>query len=141
MPAPADPAAPLVVLFDGVCNLCNASVTWIIKRDKQARIRFAPLQSATGRRMMAQHHLPPDDLGSLVLIEDGRAFRESTAALRVARALRFPWPLLSVCLLLPRCLRDPVYRLIARNRHRLVPRDTTCPLPSAEWRDRFLPLS
>lgn len=130
-----------VVLFDGECGLCAASVRFILRRDPAARFRFAPLQSATGRRMMAQHHLPPDDLGSLVLIEDGRAFRESTAALRVARALRFPWPLLSVCLLLPRCLRDPVYRLIARNRHRLVPLDTTCPLPSAEWRDRFLPLS
>ena len=62
-----------VVLFDGECGLCAASVRFILRRDPAARFRFAPLQSATGRRMMAQHHLPPDDLGSLVLIEDGRA--------------------------------------------------------------------
>ena len=130
-----------VVLFDGACGLCAASARFILKRDPAARFHFAPLQSAIGRRLLEQHHLPPDDLRSLVLIEGYRAFRESTAALRIARGLRFPWPLLSVFMLLPRCLRDPIYRLIARNRHRFAPPPASCPLPDPEWRDRFLPLS
>ena len=126
------------LLFDGVCNLCNGSVQFILKRDTQGRFRFASLQSEAGRRLMTGHGLDPDALSSVVLIEDGRAYQESTAALRIARHLPGAWKLLRVLTIIPRPLRDAAYRLIARNRYRWFGKTETCWLPTPELRARFL---
>ena len=127
-----------IVLFDGVCNLCNGSVQFILKRDPRGTFRFASLQSEAGRSLMAGHGLDPGALSSVVLIEDGRAFEESSAALRIARHLPGPWKLLRVFAVVPRPLRDAVYRWIARNRYRWFGKTETCWLPTPELRARFL---
>lgn len=126
------------ILFDGVCNLCNGSVQFILRRDPGQRFRFASLQSEAGRRLVTGHGLDPDELSSVILIEDGRVYRESTAALRIARHLSGAWKLLRVFVLIPRPIRDAVYRLIARNRYRWFGKQETCWLPTPELRARFL---
>lgn len=127
-----------IVLFDGVCNLCNGSVQFILKRDPRGRFRFASLQSEAGRRLMTEHGLDPDALSSVVVIEDGRAWQESSAALRIARHLPGGWKLLRIFAVIPRPLRDAVYRLIARNRYRWFGKTETCWLPTPELKERFL---
>jgi predicted DCC family thiol-disulfide oxidoreductase YuxK len=129
---------PPIVLFDGVCNLCNGSVQFILKRDPQARFRFASLQSEAGKSLMTEHGLDPDALSSVVVIEDGQAWKESSAALRIARHLPGAWKLLRVFTVIPRPLRDAVYRLIARNRYRWFGRTEACWLPTPELKGRFL---
>lgn len=141
-----------VVLFDGVCNLCNAAVLFIIDRDPRGRFRFAPLQSdyatnlvaALGERLPEQAPVPPPASAPLpagdtiVLIEDGRVYQSSDAALRICGHLRGPWPLLSWFLVLPRGFRDWVYDLVARNRYRWFGRTESCRIPTPELRERFL---
>jgi len=127
-----------VVLFDGVCNLCNGSVQFILKRDPQGRFRFASLQSEPGRRLMTEHGLDPDALSSVVVVEEGRVWKESSAALRIARHLPGAWKLLRVFTLVPRPLRDAAYRLIARNRYRWFGKMEACWLPTPELKGRFL---
>lgn len=135
---PGMAAAPPIVLFDGVCNLCNGSVQFLLKRDREARFRFAALQSDTGRSLLAEHGLDPNALSSVVLIEDGKIWQESSAALRIARYLPGAWKLLRVFAAVPRPLRDAVYRWIARNRYRWFGKTETCWLPTPELKARFL---
>lgn len=127
-----------IVLFDGVCNLCSGSVQFLLKRDPEGRFRFAPLQSDAGRSLLAEHGLAVDSLSSVVLIEGGRVWQESAAALRIARHLRGPWKLLRIFVIVPRPLRDLVYRWIARNRYRWFGKAETCWLPTPELEERFL---
>ena len=130
-----------VVLFDGVCNLCNGSVRFVIERDPRKHFQFAPLQSATATRLIsgsADRLAMPD---SIVLVDDGRLYVRSEAALRIARRLRFPWPLLWVFMAVPRNLRDWVYDVIARHRYRWFGKRETCMVPSTEIRDRFLEMN
>ena len=140
MPAlPVPPAAPPpIVLFDGVCNLCTGSVQFILERDRRGLFRFASLQSEVGRRLLGEQGLDADALGSVVLIEDGQAFRESAAVLRIARHLPGAWKLLGAFLAVPRPLRDFVYRRIARNRYRWFGKTEACWLPTPELKARFL---
>lgn len=136
-----------LVLFDGDCNLCNNSVQFILKRDPLARFRFASLQSQAGRDAIAavsEGELPgsnppgsilPD---SIMLIRGRKLQMKSTAALAIARGLRFPWPLVSVFWLVPYPLRNLVYDWIARNRIRWFGRREECWVPTPELRARFL---
>jgi len=130
-------AGPLV-LFDGVCNLCNASVSFIIERDPAARFRFAPMQSEAGGALLRRHGLSTLDLESMVLIEGGRCYTRSAAALRIARRLAWPWKLLCGLLAVPAPLRDALYNWVARNRYRWFGRSETCRLPTPELARRFL---
>jgi predicted DCC family thiol-disulfide oxidoreductase YuxK len=125
-----------VLLFDGVCTLCNGFVRFVIERDPAGRFQFAPLQSAAAARLLGATARPLPD--SLVLLEDGRLFTRSTAALRVARGLRFPWPLAYVFVAVPRPVRDWVYDAVARNRYRWFGRREICMVPTPELRSRFL---
>jgi len=127
-----------IVLFDGVCNLCNGSVQFILKRDPQGRFRFASLQSDAGRSLMREHGLDPEALSSVVVIEDGQAWQESSAALRIARHLPGGWKLLRIFTVIPRPLRDAVYRWVARNRYRWFGKRSTCRLATPAERERFL---
>ncbi len=127
-----------VLLFDGVCNLCNASVNFIIDRDRGGDFRFAALQSDAGRQLLETHRLADANIDSVVLVEGDRAYIESTAALRAARLLGFPWSLLAALLVVPRPIRDWGYKLIARNRYRLFGRSESCRMPTEELRARFL---
>ncbi len=129
---------PPIILFDGVCHLCAWSVQFIIKRDPHSIFRFTSLQSDTGREITRQHGLDETALNSFILVENGHVWRESDAALRVCQHLPWPWHWLPVFLLIPRVLRDPVYRFIARNRYRWFGKSDTCMMPSPEMRGRFL---
>jgi predicted DCC family thiol-disulfide oxidoreductase YuxK len=136
--ANADEPAQNVVLFDGVCNLCNGWVRFVIARDPRARFRFASLQSSFGVEVLRRHCLAPDFLGSILLLERGVLFAKSDAVLRIAGGLRWPWPLLAVFRLVPRALRDVVYDWVARNRYRWFGKRESCPLPSPQHTARFL---
>ena len=127
-----------IVLFDGVCNLCNGSVQFLIKRDREALFRFASLQSETGQKLQADLGMDSQALDSVILVEDGRWYKESDAALRIARNLPGAWQLLTAFRIIPRPLRDAAYRLIARNRYRWFGKTETCWLPTPELRGRFL---
>jgi predicted DCC family thiol-disulfide oxidoreductase YuxK len=127
-----------IILFDGVCNLCEGSVRFVLKRDRGACFRFASLQSEVGRRFLEEHGLPPGGMASVVLIEDGSAYLRSDAALRVARRLSGPWRLLWAFRVLPRFVRDGVYDWIASHRYRWFGKHELCELPSPAHRERFL---
>jgi predicted DCC family thiol-disulfide oxidoreductase YuxK len=132
-------SSPPLILFDGVCNLCAGAVRFIIKHDPAAVFRFASLQSETGRRLLAKHGIDSTRIDSFVLVEDDVAYTESTAALRVARRLQGAWPLCFYGgILLPRLLRDPVYRFIARHRYQWFGKEESCMIPTPELRTRFV---
>jgi predicted DCC family thiol-disulfide oxidoreductase YuxK len=129
-----------LVLFDGVCNLCHGSVQFIIKRDPKDQFRFASLQSQGAAPFLALYKLDPSYLDSIVLIEGGRCYRDSTAALRVAKRLSRLWPLFFyIFIIVPRPLRDLVYKWIARNRYRWFGKqEDACWIPTPELRKKFL---
>jgi predicted DCC family thiol-disulfide oxidoreductase YuxK len=132
--------APAVILFDGVCNLCNGFVQFVIRHDAAGRFRLAALQSDAGQALLRQHQLPtPPEPDSVVLLMDGRAYTHSAAALGILRELGGGWRWLAGWgLLVPRRLRDAVYRLIARNRYRWFGRQQACWLPTPALQSRFL---
>ncbi len=127
-----------IILFDGVCNLCEQSVQFVLKRDRHGIFKFASLQSAVGQQLLQQYGLNTTELSSFVLIDNGKAWTKSSGALRVAKYLSGGWKLLYVFNLLPRLLRDPVYNFIAANRYRWYGRKTSCWMPTPELRSRFL---
>ena len=128
---------PVVVFFDGVCNLCNGAVDFIIRRDARSYFSFASLQADLAAKV-----LPPEDvagnLDSIVLSEQGTLYRRSTAALRIARKLSGLWPLLYVFIIVPAPIRDLIYRLIATYRYKWFGRSESCRIPSPELASRFL---
>lgn len=127
-----------VVVFDGVCNLCNASVNFIIARDQGRRFAFASRQGAVGRKLLADLGIDPDDPETFVLIKDGRHFVKSDAALEIARDFAGAWRALRILRCVPRPVRDFLYDRLARNRYRLFGRSEQCMLPTRELQDRFL---
>ena len=133
-------AAHAIVLFDGVCNLCNGSVLFIIDRDGSAYFRFAALQSEAARRVLAGLGRTPrdGDPESIILVEGDRMYEQSSAALRIVRRLRGAWKLLYAFVIVPRPLRDVVYRFVARHRYRWFGRTSECRVPTPELRERFL---
>ena len=127
-----------VVLFDGVCNFCNRSVNFILDHDARRRFRFAALQSDAGQAVLRHFGLRTDDFDTAVLVERGRAYTKSSAALRIARNLGGWWSLFAVLLAIPPFLRDGAYDLLARNRYRWFGKADNCRVPTPEMRDRFL---
>ena len=138
-----------VVLFDGVCNFCDASVNFVIGHDPNGYFNFAPLQSTAGKQLATKYDLasetaavdPADDLipiDSVILVEDGQAYTHSTAALRIARKLSGIWPVLYALMIVPKPIRDFFYRLFAKYRYRMFGRKDECMLPSPDVRGRFL---
>ncbi len=132
------PPGKSLILFDGVCNFCNASVNFIIDRDQDDFFRLASLQSELGQQILKEHAKPLSDFDTLLLIQDGQIFEKSTAALMIARRLSFPWFLFTVFLVLPRWIRDPVYSLVAKNRYRLFGKSQICRLPTEKDRHKIL---
>lgn len=127
-----------VLLFDGVCNFCTGSVTFIIKRDPAATFLFAPLQSASGQRLLQQFSLPDYDFDTFILIEGEQCYTKSTAALRVLKRLRGGWPLLYGFIIVPKPVRDFVYERIAKNRYKLFGKKDQCMVPTPDIKARFL---
>ncbi|GAB5399489.1 MAG: DUF393 domain-containing protein [Aureisphaera sp.] len=128
----------IIILFDGVCNLCNSSVTFVIKRDKKNRFKFAALQSEEGKKLIATHGIDTHKVDSIILIENGKAYTKSTAALRVAKYLGGAYPLAMVFLIIPAFIRNVVYDWVARNRYKWYGKKESCMIPTPELRSKFL---
>jgi predicted DCC family thiol-disulfide oxidoreductase YuxK len=127
-----------LILFDGVCNFCNDAVNFVIDRDKAGYFKFAPLQSEIGEKLRDEHGIDKLETDSIVLVERGRAFTHSTAALRIAKSLDGLWPVFYVLIIVPKPIRDLGYRLFAKYRYRLFGKLDACMIPTPEVRERFL---
>lgn len=132
----SSPRVPVIV-FDGICVLCNGWVRFLLKHDRAGRYRFAAMQSASGRALLATHGLDPDDPASFLLVDGDNAWTDSDAIGRVLTGLGGMWRLAGVIAWVPRAVRDPLYRWIARNRYHLFG-TTACHVPTDEQRARFL---
>lgn len=126
-----------ILLYDGECGFCSRSVLFVYRRDPRGNVRFASLQSEIGRQLLRKHGLP-DDRSTMVLIDERGAHVRSTGVLRVARQLRWPWSWGYAGILIPRPIRDGIYRRIASHRHRLGPAVEACANPTPELRARML---
>ena len=127
-----------MILFDGVCNLCNGFVQFVVARDPRARFQFAALQSGAAERLLGPREAHGDWPDSIFLVTEGRVLTRSAAALRILRGLRFPWPLAFAFIVVPRPLRDRIYDIVARNRYRWFGRRDVCMVPTPDLRARFL---
>ena len=127
-----------ILIFDGVCELCNASVDFIMKREKRPDLLFTANQNRAGNALLKKFGEDPDSVSTVFLVKDGKLYQRSTAALKLARMLRFPWNLAYGFIIVPRFLRDPIYKLIANNRYRWFGKKETCRIPTPEEIARFL---
>ena len=123
-----------IIFFDGICNLCNSSVNFIITRDREARFKFAPLQSEIAKNYLDQ----TEEFESIVLLTNGGVYKKSTAALKIARELKGGWKLLYIFIILPKFLRDFFYDIIAKNRYKWFGKKDACMVPTPELKSRFL---
>lgn len=126
------------ILFDGVCNLCNGFVRFVIARDPAAHFRFAALSSDAATKLLADAGVLGATPDSIVLVQDGRVYFRSDAPLRIARGLTFPWPLFAAFFVVPRFVRDRVYDFIAARRYRWFGRRDICMVPTPDLKQRFL---
>lgn len=133
-----NPTIEHIVLFDGVCNLCNSSVQFIIRHDSKKQFYFASLQSETGEILLKKHVIDPTQTDSVIYIYKGKAYTRSTAALRIASQLDGPVKLLTVFRIVPRFIRNAVYDWIAANRYRWFGKREHCMIPTKEHLSRFL---
>jgi predicted DCC family thiol-disulfide oxidoreductase YuxK len=127
-----------VILFDGVCNLCNRSLRLLVRFDHAGKFRFAPLQSAVGRELLERHDLPSEYFDSLVLVDGEECYTKSEAVLRICRELDGPVPLVYPLIYLPDRLRDGAYDVVAEYRYQVFGKKDECPVPEPELRERFL---
>lgn len=127
-----------VILFDGVCNLCNQSVQFVIRHDPGSKFRFAALQSDFGQKVLREHQMENQELVSVVLLTGDRVYERSRAALEIARRLNGLWPLFYGFVIVPPFLRDLVYDWIARNRYRWFGRRDECMIPTPDLKARFI---
>ncbi|MCH7543870.1 MAG: thiol-disulfide oxidoreductase DCC family protein [Proteobacteria bacterium] len=127
-----------IVLFDGVCNFCNSTVIFIIKRDKNNTFRFAHLQSETARSLLEKYQLDGKGVDSIIYIENDRVYIKSTAVLRILRYLKMPYPLLYALIIIPPFIRNAAYDFIAKNRYRWFGKHDNCIVPTDELKERFL---
>ena len=126
-----------VILFDGVCNLCNGFVRFVVRFDSRGRFAFAPLQSAVGEELLSRHGLESETFDSVVLVDGENHYEKSSAALRILGRLDGPWPLAFPFLYLPRFVRNAAYDLVAEHRYRVFGKKDECPIPDPEIRERF----
>lgn len=133
-----DPIGKSVVLFDGVCNLCNHSVQFIIRRDKKGRFLFAALQSDFGKKHLEGQGIPTENLETIVLVKGEKVYQRSDAILEIVRQLSGLWPMLYVFKLVPKIIRDWVYDFVARHRYQWFGRKDQCMIPTPELKMRFL---
>ena len=127
-----------LILYDGVCHLCQGFVRFILRRDRGKKFRFGFIQSAAGQEIIRAYPSLTDGLNTVVLIEGTRVFTRSAAALRVVRKLTGGWPLLYAFIVIPPFLRDALYDVVARHRYRWFGRSPQCLMPSPEHTDRFI---
>ena len=127
-----------IILFDGVCNFCNSAVNFTLKKNKKSNIMFAPMQSASGQKLLQQYNLPTDDMKSFIFIENWVVYKQSTGALKVCRHLSGLWPLCYGFIIVPKFIRDGIYNWIAKNRYKWFGIRKACMIPTPEVKARFL---
>jgi predicted DCC family thiol-disulfide oxidoreductase YuxK len=127
-----------IILFDGVCNLCNRSIQLIIKNDRKKLFRFASLQGKLGQEVLKKYQLPADQFHSFILVEGDRIFTRSTGALKIFRELGGGLKLLYGFIIIPRFIRDAVYNFVSRNRYKWYGKREECMVPTPELKERFL---
>ncbi len=127
-----------LLLFDGICNLCNSSVQFIIRHDPEQKFLFASLQSDKGQEILKELGLNNKEFNSLILIENGKAYMRSTGALRIARHLSGLWKFLYIFIIIPSFIRDFLYNFVAHNRYRFFGKKDHCMIPTPELKARFL---
>lgn len=127
-----------ILLFDGHCSLCNAAVDFVLKRDAKKKLLLASIQGPAGQRVLKKYQLPPSYLDTLVLVEQGKVYLGSTAALRVARLLGGGWPLFYSLIIIPKGLRDRIYQWIGKHRYQWFGRRASCRIPTAKEKSHFL---
>ncbi len=126
------------ILFDGVCNLCNGFVQWVITRDPKAKFRFGALQSPAAQQLVAGQPVRPMDLGTVLYVRNGKVLERSTAVLYILKDLGGLWSLMYGFIIVPPFLRDGAYRWVARNRYKWFGQRESCMLPTPELRGRFI---
>ncbi len=127
-----------VILFDGVCNLCNGYVNFVIDRDPESVFKFGSLQSEAGRAYLRKFGMPEDEIKTIVLVDGDRFFVRSSAVVRIAKHLPFPWKIAWLGVIVPAPLRDVFYDLVAKNRYRWFGQSDQCRVPTPELRERFI---
>ncbi len=127
-----------IILFDGVCNLCNASVLFVIERDKKNIFRFASLQSSYGQEVLKKHGLNASDFDTIILSQNGTIHQQSDAALRIAKELSGAWKLLYGFIIVPRFIRNAAYDFVARNRYKWFGKQEACMIPTPDLKAKFI---
>ena len=127
-----------VILFDGVCNFCNGTVNFIIKQDKKKVFRFAALQSEAGQKLLEQYHLPKENFDSFIFIDNGKAYKSSSAGLKLYNKLSWHWKWTQLFWIVPKFIRDSIYNFIAKNRYKWFGKKEQCMIPTPDVRERFL---
>lgn len=127
-----------IILFDGVCNLCDNLVKFVIKNDKKNYFKFAPLQSESGRELLDKYNIDKESLDSVVLVENDKAYTHSSAALQLTKNLDAPWFLAYPLIFVPKFIRNPIYNWIARNRYKWFGKKDSCMMPTPEIKAKFL---
>jgi predicted DCC family thiol-disulfide oxidoreductase YuxK len=128
-----------VIVFDGVCHLCSLWVQFLLRHDRQARFRFAAMQGITGKKLLTEHGLDADDPVSFLFVQDGIAYKDTEAMIRVLCRLGGFWKIAMLGYAMPTFMRNPLYRFVARHRYRLFGKRTQCLMPSPQLVARFLP--
>lgn len=128
-----------VILFDGVCNFCNHWVNFAIRRDRRKKLLFTSLQGESAEKLLPAHGINPTSLSSVILIDKGKVYTQSSAAIRICKYLDGGWKLFYGLMIIPKFLRDGLYNIIARNRYKWFGKQDSCMVPAPEMRARFLP--
>jgi predicted DCC family thiol-disulfide oxidoreductase YuxK len=127
-----------ILLFDGVCNLCNNTVLFVIKRDRKKQIRFGAIQSQEGKMLLQKFGIDQQYLGSLIFIDEGKVYLKSSGALRLSKYLSGLWPLLYALMVIPAFIRNPIYDFVAANRYKWFGKKEVCMIPTPELKSLFL---
>jgi len=127
-----------IILFDGICNFCNSSVNFIIKRDKENIFRFASLQSETGQKFLTEYNFSHTKFDTIILIENGKLYTRSSAALRIAKCLSGMWKLFYIFIIIPNPIRNYLYDLLSRNRYKWFGKRDSCRVPTEKEKSKFI---
>ena len=127
-----------IILFDGICNLCNSAVQFVINHDPNETFLFASLQSESGQQLLQQYQLPSQQFDSFILLQDKKIYTKSTAALKVAKQIKGAWKSLYIFIVIPSFIRDAVYNWIAQNRYKWFGKKDVCMVPTPQLKARFL---
>ena len=128
----------MIILFDGVCNFCNASINFIIDRDSKSIFKFAALQSESGQDILKKYGFKTSNFDSIIVIDENVIYQKSDAALEIARRMDGFWKFFYVLKIIPAFLRNPMYDLIAKNRYRIFGKTDACRIPTPKLKARFL---